>query len=273
LGHFELHVAHVRKTTDLERNGWSMKNVLAYAALASLSVGFIGASFARANAEIETFDSPNELQVGGGNYVLNRDGGSYTSGNGAVQTFGTDNYELATHPATGKGGYGTGYHNIFTQNTPPAGGSNGVIDISGNTYLQLDVTINNGTDAGLFIDLLDGEGDFYQYFYGYGRTGNAANDIAAGVQPGEIITQGALPNEEIMDVPLATPFSDLNGTGMFDLTQLTLYRIENDPGTPNGTGNPSDVSFYDLSAVNLPEPTSLGIGAVTCILAARRRRH
>lgn len=255
-----------------------MKHIVAYAALA-VAVGALGTSLAHATV-IETFDSPNELQVGGGNYAISTDGGSFTAGNGAVQTHATDYWEIATHPATGKGGYGTGYHNIYTQNNPPAGSglSNGVIDISGNSMLQLDVAINNGTTAGLFIDLMDGEGDFYKYFYGYGLTGNAANDSAnaAGAQfvPGEVVTQGALPNEEIFQVPLATPYSDINGTGTFDFTQLTLYRIEDDPGvSADGvTGNPSDVSFYDLSAVNVPEPASLAFGAVACLLAARRRR-
>ena len=250
-----------------------MNRSIASAALAAL----VAVPMASAT-EIETFNSPNLQQVGQGNYGLNRDTGAWINGANStvVQTFGADFYGISSTPAATKGGYGSGYHNIFTQNSPPPGGSNGVIDISGNSMLQLDVAINGGTTAGLFVDLMDGEGDFYQYFFGYGLTGNAATDSANAVGnqfvPGETVTQGSQPNEEIFRVPLATPKNDLNGTGTFDLTQLTLYRIENDPGATGGTGNPSNISFYDLSAVNVPEPTGLAVAAVGCLLAARRRR-
>jgi hypothetical protein len=243
-----------------------MNRFIAYAALA----GFVCVSVASAT-EIETFDNPNGLQDpakngGNVNYVLNRDGGTWTTGNGVTQTFGATFYELGTHPTASSGSYGTGYHNINTQNLAS------VVDISGNSRLQLDVTINGGTDAGLFVDLLDGEGDFYKYFYGFGRTGNAAADSAAGLQPGETITQGG-PNQEIMQVPLATPFADINGTGTFDFTQVVLYRLENDPGFSGSTPNPSDVSFNDLSGVSVPEPTGLAALAGGALLIGRRRRR
>jgi hypothetical protein len=248
-----------------------MKRILTFAALAGVSGILWGtAGAARASVEIETFDSPNLLQTNNGNYQLNRDGGTWLTSNGAVQTFGATNWEIATNPTASTGAYGTGYHNIFTQNKPPPGLTNGVVDISGNNALQVDVTINNGTDAGLFVDLQDGEGDFWQYFYGYGRSGNAANDIAAGLQPGQTITQGALPNEEIMTVPLATPHNMISGA-TFDFTQLVLYRIENDPGFTGSNPNPSDVSFYDMSAVNVPEPTAIAALALGCVLLGRRR--
>ncbi len=231
-----------------------MNRSILYAALA----GVVVVPVARAT-QIESFDSPNLLQDpakngNSTNYRLIKDSVSYLPSNATVQeTFGSTFWEISTTPLPGKPGYGSGYHNIYSQNKPPPGSplTNGVIDISGNNMLQLDVTINNGTGAGLFIDLMDGQGDFWQYFYGYGLTGNAANDTP-NAAPGVTITQGALPNEEILRVPLATPHLDIFETGSFDFSQVTLYRIENDPGTPaGGTGNPSDTSFYDLSAVNI----------------------
>ena len=169
------------------------------------------------------------------------------------------------------GGYGTAFKNIFILNAPPPGGSNGVTDISGSNALQLDVTLNTGA-AGLFIDLVDGLGNAYQYFYGYGLVGdntlNGPPQIA-----GETIVQGAAPNQLILTVPLATPFQDLNGTGMFDFSQITGFRIENDPGT-----SPSySVSFNNLAGVTtvVPEPTMLaaGAGAGAITLFARRRQR
>ncbi len=249
-----------------------MNRFIASAVVAGL-VGLPAVSRA-AGARIESFDSPNLQQVGNGNYQLNRDGGTWITSNGAVQTFGATGWTIATHPTASTGAYGTGYHNIFTQNIPPPGGSNGVIDISGNTYLRLDITINNNTDAGLFVDLQDGEGDFWQYFFGFGLSGNAANDNAdpAGHQfvPGEIVFQGALPNQEILLVPMATPKNPISGP-TFDFTQLVLYRLENDPGFTAGSPNASDVTFNDLSAV--PEPTGLAALAGGLVLLGRRRRR
>lgn len=225
--------------------------------------------------EIETFDSPNTLSQSGGNYQQINDTGTFTAGNGAVITDGPTFYEIATHPAATGSGYGSGYHSIYSDDKPPAGATftNGVVSISGSSMLQLDVTINNGTDAGLFVDLQDGEGDFYKYFYGYGLVGGAANN-APPQEPGETITQGAAPNELILDVPLATPFANINGTSTpLDLSQITLFRIEDDPGaSASGAPNASDVSFNDLSGVNVPEPTTLTLGALGCLLVARRRR-
>lgn len=209
--------------------------------------------------EIETFDSPNVAQGGTPFKFLNPIGGSWNSGNGGVITNNPTNINIATNAPSNIGGYGTAYHNIFAQDTP------NVIDISGSNTLQLDVSINSG-DAGLFVDLQDGEGDFWQYFYGYGLvgTGNAPPQ-----EPGETITQ--LPNNELLlDVPLNAPFN-MNGSPTFDFTQLVLFRLEDDPG-PSLQNN---ISFNDLSAVNVsvPEPVGMGIGTIGCLLIARRRRN
>lgn len=203
--------------------------------------------------EIETFDSPNELAIGNGNFAW---GGPMGPGWTAAAT--TDHATYVEESCTG---YGTDYHNMYYQNTNP------VTDISNSTYLQLDVTINSG-DSGLIVDLQDGEFDYWTYHFGYGLTGNAAADQSAlgSADTGAIITQGALPNEEILDVPLNTPYST-GGTG-FDFTQLDTFRVEDDPGGAVAY----DIDLNDLSAVNLPEPASLSLFAGACLLAARRRK-
>jgi hypothetical protein len=222
--------------------------------LAAMSAGLATSASLSYGQEIETFDSPNQTQTNpAGNFKFaNPIQGAWASSNGGTLINNPTNLEI-----TATGGYGTAYHNFYSQDTP------NVIDISGSSTLQLDVTINSG-DAGLFVDLQDGEGDFWQYAFGYGLvgTGNAPPQ-----EPGETITQ--LGNNELdLDIPLATPTNN-EGSSTFDFTQLVLFRLEDDPG-----GNPAyDISFNDLSAVNLPEPASLSIGAVGCLLAARRRRR
>ncbi|HWB54129.1 MAG TPA: hypothetical protein VG722_08050 [Tepidisphaeraceae bacterium] len=202
--------------------------------------------------EIETFDSPNQTQTSpaGDFKFANPIQGSWSSSSGGVITNNATNVEISA-----TSGYGTAYHNLYSQDTP------NVIDISGSTYLQLDVTINSG-DSGLIVDLQDGEGDFWQYYLGYGLVGSGN---APAQYPGEILTELGN-NEIVMDVPLATPTNN-NGTG-FDFTQLVLFRLEDDPGSMPAY----DISFNDLSAVNLPEPASCGIVAAAGLLVARRRR-
>ena len=210
--------------------------------------------------EIETFDSPNQLQ-GGSNFTFSPP----IQGSWAVAKGGTVTDRASGVEITGSTGYGTAYKSIYGLDTPPPGGTNGVVSILGSTTLQLDLTITTG-DAGPFVDLQDGEGDFYQYFYGYGLVGGAANN-APPQEPGETITQGATPNELILDVPLATPYSDLGGTGTFDFSQITLFRLEDDPG-----GNGAfDIQFNDLSGVTVPEPASIGALSLGALAMFRRR--
>jgi hypothetical protein len=199
--------------------------------------------------EIQTFDSPNQTQT--------TPTGNFKFANPVTNWTVTPN---ATNVEVAATGYGTAYHNIFTQDTP------NTIDISGSTYLQLDFTLNSGV-SGLIVDLQDGEGDFWTYHLGYGLTGNAVTDQAAlpSADAGTIITQGAAANEEIIDTPLATPAS--TGGTSFDFTQLVLFRLEDDPGGAVAY----DVSFNDLSAVNVPEPTSIGFAALGLTLLSRRR--
>jgi hypothetical protein len=223
-----------------------MKRFAAFAAIgASLCLGTLAGA-----QEIETFDSPNQTQNGNGNFAFaNPLGGSWTAAGAIV-----DN---PTSVTINTPSYGTAYHNLFSQDTP------NVVNVSGSSTLQLDVTINSG-DAGPFVDLQDGEGDFWQYRFGFGLvgSGNAPPQF-----PGETITE--LGNNELrLDIPLATPF-DNGGSPTFDFSQIVLFRLEDDPGA----SSTNSISFNDLSAVNVPEPTSLGIGALACVFFARRRRQ
>jgi len=209
------------------------------AVLAAAVAGIAGLASVAGAQEIETFDSPNQTQIGNGNFAFaNPIQGSWASSNGGVITDNPTNITITTNAPSNVGGYGTAYHNIYSQDNPS------VIDISGSNALQLDVTINSG-DAGLFVDLQDGEGDYWQYFYGYGLVGSGN---AAPQEPGETITQ--LPdNELVLDVPLATPYNT-EGSPTFDFTQLVLFRLEDDPGPSLA----NSISYNDLSAVtvNLP---------------------
>jgi hypothetical protein len=229
-----------------------------FTVLAALGTSFcLATSLARAQ-EIETFDSPNQTQIGNGNFkFLNPIQGSWSSSNGGTITNNPTNITINTNAPSSVGGYGTAYHNFFSQDNPS------VLDISGSSTLQLDVSINSG-DAGLYVDLQDGEGDFWQYLFGYGLVGSGN---APPQQPGETITQ--LPNNElILDEPLATPYNN-NGSTTFDFTQLVLFRLEDDPG-PSLVNS---ISFNDLSAVNVPEPVGFGMGGLGCVFLARRRRR
>jgi len=219
------------------------------AVLAALASGLcLGSSWVSAQ-EIETFDSPNQTQNGHGNFKFDAPiQGSWS--NGGTITDNPTNVTINTVPNPG-GGYGTAYHNFYNDDTPQS------INISGSSTLQLDVSINTG-DAGLFVDLIDGEGDFVQYKYGYGLIGSGN---APPQEPGETIKELGN-NELILDVPLAT-------TSTFDFTSVVLFRLEDDPGA----SQTNSISFNDLSAVNVPEPTSLGFGALACVFFGRRRRH
>jgi hypothetical protein len=215
--------------------------------LAALCTGLaMSASWAAAQ-EIETFDSPNQTQTSpAGNFKFANPITNWPS-----ITDNPTNIQIAGN------GYGTAYHSFYSQDTP------NVIDISGSSMLQLDVTINSG-DSGLFVDLQDGEGDYWTYGFGYGLIGSGN---ALPQEPGETITELGN-NELLLDVPLATP-SNNNGSPTFDFTQLVLFRLEDDPGSTPAY----NISFNDLSAVNLPEPTGVAVGAVACVLTARRRRR
>jgi autotransporter-associated beta strand protein len=205
------------------------------ASVAAIAAGLVSVAGAQ---EIETFDSPNQTQVGNGNFQFATPiQGACSSSNGGTITDNPTNVTISTNPPAGStGAYGTAYHNIYTQDNP------NVIDISHSYVLQLDTTISQG-QAGLIVDLLDGEQtDFWQYYLGYGLVGSGN---AAPQYPGETIKELGN-NELLIDIPLSMPLLK-NGAPTFDFTQLVLFRLEDDPGS----SLQNTIAFNDLSAIPL----------------------
>jgi len=185
-----------------------MNRSVILAALA-VSSGIVSAAGAQ---EIATFDNPYGL---------------------------TNRYDAWSHPAaslvshptyfeTAATDYGSGYKNIY-----PSQGA--AIDVSTSNTLQLDVTVNSGV-AGFLIDLDDGEGDEWQWLFGYGLI------------PGGGVGGG---NEYILQQPFDAPVAVEQGTGTFDFSAITGYNIELDPGSPTQS---YDVDWNDLSGVTVAAP-------------------
>src|SRR5208282_3728864 len=110
--------------------------------------------------------------------------------------------------ASQSGGYGSCYYGYYTDN------SGAHIDASSGSMLQLSFTINSG-DAGMFVDLDDGEGDEWQWMMG-----------GYGLQPGTYV----------IDEPLSDP-THIEGYASrnelpsgFDPSQITGMNFELDPG-------------------------------------------
>jgi autotransporter-associated beta strand protein len=171
-------------------------------------------SFGHAQVEIENFHNFNPDNY----YDAWLDPPPFTT-----ITSGPTNWETASTQ-----GYGSCYYGYYTDN----GGAH--IDATGEGMLQLSFTINSG-DAGMLIDLDDGEGDECLWRMG-----------GYGLQPGTYV----------IDVPLSSPSAyeltaprDLPPSG-FDPSQITGMNFELDPGATNGNPNPYDVTWTDLSAVN-----------------------
>jgi autotransporter-associated beta strand protein len=125
-------------------------------------------------------------------------------------------------------GYGSCYYGYYTDN----GGAH--IDATGEGMLQLSFTINSG-DAGMFVDMDDGEGDEWQWMMG-----------GFGLTPGTYVIDEPLNDPSLKEMVAS---SNLPPTG-FDFSQITGMNFELDPGATNGNPNPYDVSWTDLSAVN-----------------------
>jgi autotransporter-associated beta strand protein len=174
--------------------------------LASFGVSFGILPWVASAQEVETFDSPYSLTNRYG--AWSHPGSSLTSHPTYFETAATD--------------YGSGYKEIYPS----------IVDISASNTLQLDVTVNSGV-AGFLVDLDDGEGDEWQWLFGYGLI------------PGGGIGGG---NEYILQQPFSTPYTVEQGAGTFDFSQITGYNIELDPGSPTQA---YDVNWNDLSGVNL----------------------
>jgi autotransporter-associated beta strand protein len=124
-------------------------------------------------------------------------------------------------------GYGSCFYSYYDNN---AGGH---IDGSSGSMLQLSFTVNSG-DAGMFVDLDDGEGDFVQWMMG-----------GFGVQPGTYVVD--MPMTAFKQLTFASRNRPPSG---FDPSAITGMNFELDPGATGGTPNPYDVTWSDLSIVN-----------------------
>jgi hypothetical protein len=140
-------------------------------------------------------------------------------------------------------GYGSGYEYL-------GGNFNG----SGNDTVQVTVTVDAGV-AGVIVDLNDSSNNGQQYAW-------------YGLVPGGGINGG---NEYILTEPIASG-TYFDGTGVLNVASVSQMNIGIDPG---GSTAPYDVHFNDISLISstVPEPTGLALGAISCVLAARRRRR
>ena len=128
-------------------------------------------------------------------------------------------------------GYGSCLYNYYTT-------TGNHFDATGYGMIQLSFTINSG-DAGMFVDLDDGEGlnnpDQYQWMMG-----------GYGLQPGTYV----------IDEPINYPTAKLQAADQnawvtgFDVSHITAMNFELDPGATGSVQNPYDVTWSDLSAVN-----------------------
>ena len=229
--------------------------------VAALGIGFAMAASA-ANAQvtpIADFDAPYPPTSGtgpGGTFP------SYAYANyGAWADPGATN-SLPTYWETNSTGYGSNFFNIYFANYGPT------VDISSDNTLQLNVDVVSGT-AGFLVDLYDGEGGGWQYQLGYGYgPGNYTLDVPLD-DPSNVDAYEA-PN------PLNPTQIDYDFGGLesgLDLSQIISYHLELDPGSTAGVANSYDVYWEGLGGVSVPEPASLGMGAVGCMLFLRLCRR
>lgn len=129
--------------------------------------------------------------------------------------------------------YGSCYYDIYDSAQGPA------INCGASNALQLAFNVNSG-GAGLLVDLDDGEGDTWQYLFGYGIT----------------------PGSYVLDVPFNSPSSEPvvaspPTPGGFDFSSITGFNLECDPGTYTSY----DVSWLNLSAVTVLTWNNTGASA------------
>lgn len=245
--------------------------------LATVGIGFAMIASA-ANAQytpIADFDAPYPPTAGGAT-----GGGSFPSyayanygawAAGAPETVITSNptnWEVAS-----TGGYGSNYFNIYFATYGPT------VDISQDNTLLLQVNVVAGTVQGgdFFVDLTDGDSGGSEGFQ-YNISGNPVLGpgsytftIPLDAPTAPFGNYGAESAEPGNSAQLSANFGGLEW--YLDTSQIIGYHLELDPGVLPGTSTPSpyDVQYVALAAV--PEPASFGIGAMSLIYLAGRRRR
>jgi autotransporter-associated beta strand protein len=188
------------------------RNRVALLAAATSAVALLP-SLGYAQVEIQNFN----------NFTPDNYYGSWDTA-GATLTSNPTNWETASQ----SGGYGSVYYDYYDDN------SGAHINASAYNMLQLSFTVNSG-DAGMFVDLDDGEGDTWRWMMG-----------GYGLQPGSYVIDIPTPDE---DEIRATATRNLP-IGGFDFSEITGMNFELDPGATSGVNNPYDVTWTDFSAVN-----------------------
>jgi hypothetical protein len=157
------------------------------------------------------------------------------------------NWSTATHSDTGTGfmvtshGYGSGYSALPST-------------MDGSAYNAIQMTLDvAGPGPGIPIssaiaDLTDSHGDQEQFAMQYGLQAGAGQTYMMLLSAGHMAS----------------------GTSL-DLTQLTDFNIEDDPG---GYSGQYTVTYHDLRLVNVPEPASLALFGLAGagLLIFRRRK-
>jgi hypothetical protein len=190
-----------------------------FAALLAVAASLAGSTPAFAAAiVVNSFDS------------FNLDGifANWQTANGGSIISGPESYTVT---ATG---YGSGFKDI-----------NPNIDASGNTLVELTVTLSGGA-SGPIVSLVDGDGTFFNYAW-------------YGTEPGTHVL--------IADVNSPSFISGAGGIPGLDLSTLDFFHLQDDPG---GFAGAYTVEFKNLSIVpELSSLTLLALGAAA--LLARRR--
>jgi PEP-CTERM motif-containing protein len=185
-----------------------------------------------------------------------------------VITSNPTNWEVAS-----TAGYGSNFFNIYFANYGP------VVNISNDNTLLLTVNIVAGVVQGgdFFVDLTDGDSGGAEGFQ-YNISGNPI------LGPGQYTftiplddptapfgSYGAESAEPGNTAQLSANFGGLEF--YLDTSQIIGYHLELDPGVLPGTSisSPYDVQYEALAAV--PEPASIGIGAMGVMFLAGRRRR
>jgi PEP-CTERM motif len=270
-GHFELAFMPLRAL-----NFEGEKRMKRFSILAASGIGLaMMASGAYAQyTPIANFDSPYPPigQVGPNgpfpSFAYANYGAWADSSPTTVITSNPTNWEVAS-----SAGYGSNFFNIYFANYGPT------VNASADNTLLLQVNVVSGTVQGgdFFVDLTDGDSGGTEGFQ-YNISGNPilgpgsyTFTIPLDAPTAPFGSYGAESAEPGNPSQLSANFGGL--TWYLDISSIIGYHLELDPGVLPGTSTPSpyDVQFEALDAV--PEPASLGIGAMGIIFLAGRRRR